>query len=333
MIHKPVMPREVLEILAPKSGEFFVDGTLGGGGHAELILEAIGDEGKLLVVDEDPKAVKEFEERNKDSRAKIFAVQDNFTNIPAILESRGLGKADGLFLDLGLSSDEIEYSGRGFTFQKNEPLFMTLSDRYTPVRTLLKTLREDELAKIIRDYSDEKYAGAIAKEIKKTLKQKNIDTTFDLRESILRAIPGNYERGRIDPATRSFQALRIYANHEFENIESVFKNLEKILKSGARLAIISFHSGEDRLVKNLMRATAQIGLLKLINKKIIETTEEEARANPRSRSAKLRAAIYTGTNPNPNIKLTNSHYLEINSCLPAGRRVISDYSRDNNRTQ
>jgi 16S rRNA (cytosine1402-N4)-methyltransferase len=299
MIHKSVLLKEVLEMLAPQPGEFMIDGTLGGGGHAGEILHAIGD-GKLLVVDEDRKALQEFEEKNKDSKAKIFIIQDNFANLPEILESRGLGKADGLLLDLGLSSDELEYSGRGFAFQKNEPLFMTISDRYTPVRTLLKTLREDELAQIIREYSDEKYARQIAQEIKKTLKQKNIDTTFELREAILRAVPKNYERGRIDPATRTFQALRVYANHEYKNIEKIFLDLNKILKPSARLAIITFHSGEDRLVKNLIRDAARAGALKLINKKVIEADEEEIKVNPRARSAKLRGAIMTEPLKNEN---------------------------------
>lgn len=279
-------------MLTPQSGEFMIDGTLGGGGHTELILEKIGDEGKILVIDEDSTAIKEFEEKNKDKAAKIFAVRDNFANLPDILESRGLGQADGLLLDLGLSSDELEFSGRGFTFQKNEPLFMTISDRYTPARTLLKTLSERELAAIIKNLSDERYAEGIAKEIKNTLKQKNIETTFDLRECVLRAVPKNYERGRIDPATRTFQALRIYANNEYKNIQNVFANLDKILKSGGRLAIITFHSGEDRLVKNLMRDGAHASRLKLINKKVIEAGEDEIRNNPRARSAKLRGAIF-----------------------------------------
>lgn len=299
MIHKPVLKNEVMEILQPKSGEFFIDGTLGGGGHASLILEAIRPDGKLLVVDEDPKAIKEFEEKNQfisgSDNAKIFTVQDNFVNLPEILESRGLGYADGLLLDLGLSSDEIEYSGRGFTFQKNEPLFMTISDRYTPLRTLLKTMRENELAQIIKEYSDEKFARVIAAEIKKTLKQKSIDTTFDLREAILRAVPANYERGRIDPATRTFQALRIYANHEMENIGNLIINLGKILKTGGRLAIITFHSVEDRVVKRALKNLADTGAIKLINKKVIEAGDDELRENPRSRSAKLRGAYVLGS--------------------------------------
>ncbi len=286
-----------MQALNPQQGEFFIDGTLGGGGHAEMILNAIGAAGKFLGVDLDQNALNEFEKKTQGRKTKIFLVQDNFANIPGILASRGLGLADGLLLDLGLSSDEIENSGRGFTFSKNEPLLMTLSNSFVPVKTLLRELSEEELADIIFRLSDERFSRRIAKSIKETLRKKTIETTFDLREAVLRAVPASYEGGRnrhggarIDPATRTFQALRIYANHEFENIAAVLGNLENILKSGARLAVITFHSGEDRIVKNALRDAAKTGMISLLNKKVIVPSEEETRANPRSRSAKLRAA-------------------------------------------
>lgn len=281
-------------MLNPQPGEFFIDGTLGGGGHANFILKAIGDEGKFLGVDLDKNALDEFEKRTFGIKTKIFLVNDNFVNIPRILEGRGLGKADGLLLDLGLSSDELESSGRGFTFLRNESLLMTLADGATPVKTILRELGEKELADIIFKLSDERYSRQIAKSIKDTLRKGSVETTFDLRDAILRAVPKSYEGGRINPATRTFQALRIYANQEFENIKSLLANLKDILRPGSRLAVITFHSGEDRVVKNALRDAAKAGVVTLINKKVIVPQDEETRINPRSRSAKLRAAIFTG---------------------------------------
>ncbi len=286
MIHKPVMTKEVLEILAPKPGDFMIDGTLGGGGHARLLLDALGPAGKLLVVDEDGQAIADF---NKLNDQRVIAARDNFANLSKILESFNLGLADGLMLDLGLSSDEIESSGRGFTFQKDEPLLMTLRDESVPVKVLLRELKEEELADIIYEFGDERYSRRIAQEIKKTLKQKNIETTFDLRDAILRAVPKSYERGRINPATRAFLALRIYANHEFENLSSLLNILDKIVKPGGRVAVITFHSNEDRIVKNIFRDLSKAGRVSLINKKVITPDGNELAENPRARSAKLRA--------------------------------------------
>lgn len=274
--HTPVLLNEVIQALDPKPGEFFIDGTFGAGGHSRAIQEKISPPaggGKLLSID--------WEKTG-----------DNYADLARILKERNLGKADGLLLDLGFSSEQLG-GGKGFSFQINEPLFMVYDLNQTPVRTLLKELREDELAEIIRDFGGEKMAGRIARVIKEVIHRKGIETTFDLAEAVKSAVPGNYEHGRIHPATRTFQALRIYANNELGNLEKILKDLLKILKPGGRVAIISFHSLEDRLVKNYFRDYAKEGKLKIITKKPIEATEEEARSNPRSRSAKLRAALIT----------------------------------------
>ncbi|MBI2406377.1 MAG: 16S rRNA (cytosine(1402)-N(4))-methyltransferase RsmH [Candidatus Harrisonbacteria bacterium] len=291
MIHIPVMKTEVLEALNPQPGEFFVDGTLGGGGHAELICERIKKAGRLLVIDVDVKAIENFRSNVKCQMSNVTAVRDNFKNLPDILAREKLGKADGFLLDLGLSSDELTASGRGFSFQVNEPLFMTLEDDTVPVMAILRTHSEEQLAEIIKKYGEERYANRIAGEIKNTLRRKPIETTFDLRDAVLRATPRAKRRGNIHPATRTFMALRIYANHEYENLASALRALPRIVKDGGRVAVITFHSGEDRIVKNIFRDFARAGTLLLINKKVIVPTREEVRENPRARSAKLRAAV------------------------------------------
>lgn len=291
MLHVPVMKNEVLAALDPKAGEFFIDGTLGGGGHASALLERLGDDGTLLAVDANADAVEAFKLKTKNEKVKILVLRRNFKDIPEILKEQNLGKADGLLLDLGLSSDELVASGRGFSFQVNEPLLMTLDDGTTAVKEILATHSESQLEHVIRTYGEERYAARIAAEIKQTLRRKPIETTFDLKDAVLRVVPKNYERGRIHPATRTFMALRIYANHEYENLESVLRALPEILREEGRVAVITFHSGEDRVVKNVLREMSKAGVLTLLNKKVIVPTRDEIRANPRSRSAKLRAAV------------------------------------------
>ncbi|MDO8585071.1 MAG: 16S rRNA (cytosine(1402)-N(4))-methyltransferase RsmH [bacterium] len=291
MIHKPVLKNEVLAALDPKPGEFFIDGTLGAGGHAELICERIGKTGRLLAVDADQKAIENFASNVKCQMSNVVSVNSNFVRLPDILKEKNLGLADGLLLDLGLSSDELAASGRGFSFQVNEPLLMTLDAAATPVMAILRTHSEEQLAGIIKKYGEERYAGRIAGEIKNTLRRQPIETTFDLRDAVLRAVPVQYTHGRIHAATRTFMAFRIYANHEYENLESILRNLPDIVRDGGRVAVITFHSGEDRIAKNVLRDLAKSGTLTLINKKVIVPAREEILANPRSRSAKLRAAV------------------------------------------
>lgn len=280
-IHKPVLLKEVLDMLRPQPGEFFIDGTFGGGGHSRAISEAIGPNGKLLAIDADARAIAAC-------TSDLICRQANFADLPTIVAELGYGKADGLLLDLGLSSDQLAASGRGFSFQRNEPLLMTLGNNDTPLEELLEGTSEQELAEVIREYSGERFAYRIAKEIKNAVAHGNMQTTTDLRNAILRAVPKDYEHGRIDPATRTFLALRIYANHEFERLASLVGNLDEVVKPGGRVAIITFHSTEDRLVKNLFRAIAERGEAALINKKVIIAGRAEVAENPRARSAKLR---------------------------------------------
>lgn len=277
--------------LEPRPGEFFIDGTLGGGGHAVEILKRILPNGRMLAVDWDGKAVLNFESRimNNELSATTL-VNDNFANIPRILKRENLPRADGLFLDLGFSSEQLESAnrriGRGFSFKKDEPLLMTYSDEEKPVWKWLSELKEKQLAEIIKNFSEERYSEKIAKAIKKNLP---ITRTLKLAEVIKKAVPENYERGRIYPATRTFMALRIFANREFENISNVIRSLPDILMPGGRVAIISFHSLEDRIVKNEFKNLVKNEKADFINKKPITASRKEILENPRARSAKLRA--------------------------------------------
>lgn len=290
-MHVPVLLNEVIRLLDPKPGEFIIDGTLGAGGYSEAILERIGPTGKLLGVDWDKNTVAALQEKFLPllhQGALITLVNDNFANIPEILDSKNLGLADGLVLDLGFSSEQLENSGRGFSFLKDEPLLMTYSDESEPVREILKRLTAGELEEIIKKYSQEKFAKNIATAIKDAMKIKPITTSKELGEIIQRAVPKSYERGRLNPATRTFMALRIYANRELENLEAILRRLPEILKSGGRAAIVSFHSEEDRLVKNYFRDLYKNQKAQILTKKPITAAPEEIQDNPRSRSAKLR---------------------------------------------
>ncbi len=269
MPHTPVLLKEVITLLDPKPGEFFIDGTTGAGGHTRAIKEKIGAGGTMLAIDWDKTG-------------------ENYADLVEILAEKNLGRADGLLLDLGFSSEQLG-NGRGFSFQKDEPLLMTYDPKQKPVKEILTELSEQWLADIIKNYGEERYAKQIAFAIKNRVRKAPIETTGELADVIRLAVPKTYERGRIHPATRTFQALRIYANHELENVEQVLKDLPRILKSGGRAGIISFHSLEDRIVKNFFRAAAKAGTLKLINKKAVQASRAEAVENPRSRSAKLRA--------------------------------------------
>lgn len=296
-IHKPVLLNEVINILNPQPGEFFIDGTFGGGGHSQAIIDRIGSTGNFLGIDWNKNAIKlgkiqitKSHAYRQAGKCQILLIQDNFANLPEILEKNNFGKVDGLLLDLGISSDELENSGRGFSFRKDEPLLMTYSDDEIPVRDLLKQLSREELIEIIKNYGEENWAIKIAEAIKNQVRKKPIETSRELAELISETLPKNYEHGRIHPATRTFMALRIYANKELKNLEKILKNIDKILKNKGRIAIISFHSLEDRLVKNYFRNLEKENLLKIITKKPIIASREEILENPRSRSAKLRVA-------------------------------------------
>jgi len=294
-MHEPVLLNEVVQALALESGKFIIDGTVGSGGHAKAIIERLGPDGTFLGVDWDGGSIKRLERELSGGRYNTkhcVLKNDNYANLPVVLERENLGRADGVLLDLGFSSEQLE-SGRGFSFNPpaggDEPLLMTYSDGATPLYQVLRQLNKLELAEIIRDLSDEKYASRIAEAIWERERSGLIRTSGDLAEIVRSALPNQYERGRIDPATRTFQALRMFVNDELGNLEKFLKDIKEIVKRGGRVVIISFHSKEDRIVKNTFRDMANDGGAILITKKPIQATTEEIKENPRSRSAKLRA--------------------------------------------
>ncbi|MFA6072237.1 MAG: 16S rRNA (cytosine(1402)-N(4))-methyltransferase RsmH [Janthinobacterium sp.] len=311
-MHTPVLLQEVLEALDLKPGKFIIDGTLGSGGHAREIIkrvapaEDIESMGTFLGVDRDIQAITAFTDVNP--KVKIFTRHSNYSNLPKILSELDLPKADGLLLDLGFSSDQLKegsFAGRGFSFQSDEPLLMNYDDEARPLKEIIKELSEPELAKIIEELGEERYSRKIAGSVWKMTRQGKMETTQDLVRAVVSVVPKNYENGRIHPATRTFQALRIYVNGELEHLKLILENLDKVVRpseggqAGGRVAIISFHSLEDRIVKNYFRDMVSQSReeikgkkdnvsIKILTKKPIIASESEILANPRSRSAKLR---------------------------------------------
>lgn len=284
--HIPVMMKEVLDFLEPSPGEFIIDGTLGGGGHAREIMKNIAPGGRLLGVDRDPDVIARLDLRSDD--VDVMIENANYSGIPEVMERLDLPKADGILLDLGFSSIQLE-EGKGFAFMKDEPLLMTYSPDDEPLRNLLRRLSKKELKEIIA-VSGERFAGRIADAIfTAERKKKGIETTGELVEVIKKATPGNYEKGRINPATRTFLAFRIYANKEFEHIRKALRSLPQIIKPGGTAVVITFQSLEDRIVKEEFREMAKEGRAELLTKKPLPVSYEEEKANTRARSAKIRA--------------------------------------------
>ncbi|PIT92043.1 MAG: 16S rRNA (cytosine(1402)-N(4))-methyltransferase [Candidatus Harrisonbacteria bacterium CG10_big_fil_rev_8_21_14_0_10_42_17] len=287
-IHKSVLLEEVVKVLDPQKEQVVVDGTLGGGGYTEAIRKRLENTGTIIALDRDPKMLGYTREKLEEGTSKTTIIfrNENFKNLRELLKKEQQGKVNSVVLDLGFASDQL-LAGRGFSFQKDEPLLMTYSDEEAPVKEKLQELSETQLAEIIASLSDERYAKQIAHAIVNA--EKSITTTRELVEIIKQAVPKNYERGRINPATRTFLALRMYVNHELEDLEKLLKDIPVIVKPGGVVAIVTFQSTEDRIVKNYFREYKQKGIGDLITKKPISPSEREVRENPRARSAKLRA--------------------------------------------
>lgn len=288
--HVSVLLQEAIDNLDLQEGEIFVDGTLGGGGHSALVAERFGDDVEIIGLDRDPEALKRSEERLRTLSSSIYFRKASFKDIDQVLSSLGIVSVDAILFDLGISTDQLEAEGRGFSFQRDEPLDMTMSgeDSDFTAQTILNTFDEKALELIIRGFGEEKFAWRIAKEIVKRRETKPFETTFDLVEAVRAATPPAYHRGKLHPATRTFQALRIAANAELTALEEGLQKGFEALSAGGRFTIISFHSLEDRIVKQFFRDKVQEGSAKAITKKPITPSEEEVDENPRSRSAKLR---------------------------------------------
>ena len=292
MQHKSVLLQKAIDGLEIKSGDIFVDGTLGGGGHSEEVCKRFGDKVKVIGIDMDSEAILRAEKRLSDQNFKAIFLQGNFRNIDAILNSAGIEKVDKILLDIGLSSNQFEDSGRGFSFQKDEPLIMSfkkeLEDQDLTAGEIVNRWDEENLEAILEGYGEEQFAWRIARAIVSKRALKPIQTTFELVDIILGATPKFYHHRKIHPATKTFQALRIAVNDEIRALkEGVQKSFEMLNPSG-RLAVISFHSLEDRVVKQFFNEYEKNGVGKKISKKPIVASKEETIDNPRSRSAKLR---------------------------------------------
>lgn len=306
-MHQPVMLAEVLEVLAVRPDGVYVDATYGRGGHARAVLAQLGTAGRLCVFDRDPEAVAEAR-RELGGDTRVTVVQDRFSMLGRHIENMGLtGKVDGVLLDLGVSSPQLDDAGRGFGFMRDGPLDMRMDPGADePVRDWLEHAREGDIRDVIRRYGEERYAGRIARAIAARRKETPIRTTGELAAIVSDACPTR-ERER-HPATRTFQALRIFINREIEELAAVLPQALEMLANGGRLAVISFHSLEDRLVKRFLRAAARGDdfppelpvpasdlhpQLRLLGK-ARHAGPTEVRANPRARSAVLRAAERCG---------------------------------------
>ncbi len=290
--HVSVMPNEIVSCLTDSLPDkpVIVDGTLGNGGHAERILKKIATvNGTLIGIDLDEISLKKTENRLAEYRSNAFFVLDNFSNIKDILNNLNIDRVDRFLLDLGVSSMQLDNADRGFSFRKPGPLDMRMGPSIEKTAAdIVNTYPEEELFEIIRKYGEERWARRIANRIARIREDTVIKTTDDLEEIVFRAVPARFRYGRIHPATRTFQALRIETNSELESLEKVLEILPEILNEGAVAAIISFHSLEDRLVKTRFRELKNTREFRLINKKPITAGEEEILENKRSRSAKLR---------------------------------------------
>ena len=299
--HIPVLLKEAIEALAVQPGGRYIDCTIGGGGHAAAILERSSPGGQLLGIDADHEALSIAKASLGAYRGSCLLVNENFVNLEAILYKYDFLPVDGVLLDLGLSSLQLSGSGRGFSFQLDAPLDMRLnSGQEDTAADIINALPEIELAHLLKIYGEEGYSRQIARHI---VRKRPIKTTLQLVQVIEQVVGSR--RGRIHPATRTFQALRIAVNHELEHLQTALKQAVNLLGFEGRLVVISYHSLEDRIVKQFMRREAMgcicpLGTqtcvcghtpsLKLINTKVITPSLAEARSNPRSRSAKLRGA-------------------------------------------
>lgn len=288
--HTSVLLEEALAHLDPQPGDRIVDGTLGFGGHAARILEKLGPKGLLLGFDRDPEALERSKKKLIEFGDRAVLIQNRFSRIREELRSLGQGPVQGVLLDLGVSSFQLNEARRGFSFREEGPLDMRM-DPTEPVTAarLVNEAPKEKLMQILWTYGEERFARRIVEAIEAARERRPLATTSQLASVVERAVPGKYRHGRIHPATRTFQALRIAVNSEMQELETFLSTVPEILAAGGRIVIISFHSLEDRQVKNAFRRFKTEGKGEILTKKPVTASEEEVTANPRARSAKLRA--------------------------------------------
>jgi 16S rRNA (cytosine1402-N4)-methyltransferase len=303
--HQSVMPDEVIQYLNPQAGGIYLDGTLGGGGHARLILERCTPGGILIGIDQDQEALRATGQRLAEYGTAAQLVHGNFGDLGRHLERFGISELDGFILDLGVSSHQLDRPERGFSFQHDAPLDMRMdTSQGQTAADLLNDLPEDELERIIRDYGEERWAKRIASFIANARREAPITSTLQLVDIIKGAVPKAKWDEHIHPATRTFQAIRIAVNRELENLEKGLRGAIDRLKPTGRGVVISFHSLEDRIVKHIFREYAtgctcprnlpvcvcnNVPRVRVMTNRPVMATDQEISENPRSRSAKLRA--------------------------------------------
>ena len=301
-VHKSVLLYETVGSLNIKPGGIYVDGTLGGGGHAYEVCKRLGG-GRLIGIDQDADAIRAAGERLAPFKDKVTIVRSNYQNIENVLKELNIEKVDGIYLDLGVSSYQLDTAERGFSYREDAPLDMRMSQQGPTAADLVNTLDREELTRILRDYGEEPYAWQIAGKIVAARAEQPILTTLQLAEIVAAAVPPAERRKAKNPARRTFQAIRIAVNSELDALNEGLDAIFDCLAPGGRLCVITFHSLEDRLVKNKFRRWAQrctcppeqpictcggVAKAKLITRKPIEADAAELETNRRSRSAKLR---------------------------------------------
>lgn len=302
--HKSVLLEETIDSLAIKPDGIYVDGTLGGGGHAFEVCRRLGDKGRLVGIDQDAAAIGAASERLAQFQDKVTVVRSNYENIAAVLADLGIEKADGIYLDLGVSSYQLDTVERGFTYREDAPLDMRMDQRNSQTAAdIVNTYSEMDLYRIIRDYGEDRFAKNIAKHIVRVRQEKLFETTGELIEVIKAAIPAKVRATGGHPAKRTFQALRIELNHELDVLNKSIDTMIELLNPGGRLSIITFHSLEDRIVKSRFRTNENPCICPpgfpvcmcgkesrgiVVTRKPIVPTNEEIEANKRAKSSKLR---------------------------------------------
>lgn len=302
--HVSVLLNECIEGLAIKPNGTYVDGTLGGAGHASVVCSHLSEEGHFIGIDQDNNALAVSKERLKDVKAKVSIVKSNFEHTASVLDSLGVEKIDGMLIDLGVSSHQLDEADRGFSYMHDAPLDMRMNqDSKYSAYDVVNEMSEEELYRIIKEYGEERWAKRVAQFIVEERKNKPIVTTYELVDVIKKAIPQGARKDGPHPAKRTFQAIRIAVNRELEIIAPTIEDVVDKLASGGRLCIITFHSLEDRIVKQAFKrledpctcakefpvcVCGKTPKVKVITRKPILPSDEEVEINPRSRSAKLR---------------------------------------------
>ncbi|MCF7815593.1 MAG: 16S rRNA (cytosine(1402)-N(4))-methyltransferase RsmH [Candidatus Pacebacteria bacterium] len=289
--HITVLIDEAVEALAIKSSGVIIDATLGSSGHARNIVSKLEKDGLFIGIDADQQAILEGQKTFSEALCHVELRVGNFRDINSILEQLHIEKADAILADLGWRMEQFSGNGRGFSFQVDEPLIMTFGDPSTyafVAKDILNEWKETDIKNVLKGYGEEQFSGRIARHIVERREKTPFETTFDLVSVIEEAVPSFYKRGKINASTKTFQALRIAVNDEFDALENFLIKSIAHLKAGGRLAVITFHSTEDRIVKHLFRNYSHDHIGTVVNKKPIIASREEVARNPRARSAKLR---------------------------------------------